>query len=83
MTLVANVTITNAGTGAGTLTISLPFTANGSFAFNGVGRENALTGSMLQGSITAGGTVVNVLNYANATAIATNAQIRMTITYFV
>jgi hypothetical protein len=83
VTMVANVTITNAGTGTGTLTITLPFTANGSFAFNGAGRENALTGYMLQGSISAGGTVVNVVSYTNATAIATSAQIRMTITYFV
>jgi hypothetical protein len=83
ITFVTNVTITNAGTGAGALTVSLPFTANGSYAFNGAGRENALTGFILQGYISAGGTVVNIVNYSNATAIATNAQIRMTITYTV
>jgi hypothetical protein len=83
ITFVTNVTITNAGTGSGALTVSLPFTANGSYAFNGAGRENALTGFMLQGYISAGGTVVNIVNYSNATAIATNAQIRMTITYTV
>ena len=83
VTMVANVTITAAGTGAGTLTITLPFTANASYNFNGTGRENALTGSQLQGSITGGGSVVNVVNYANASVIATNAQMRMTITYFV
>jgi len=83
VTLTTYVVITNAGTGAGTLTITLPFTANGNIAFSGTGRENALTGVALQANITAGGTVVNVVNYANATVIATNAQVRNTITYFV
>ena len=83
VTVTANVTITNAGTGAGTLTITLPFTANGGFSFSGAGRENALTGNMLQANISAGGTVMNVVAYNNVTAIATSAQIRATITYFV
>lgn len=83
VTVVANVTVTNAGTGAGALTITLPWTANGSYAFNGSGRENALTGYMLQAYISAGGTVVNSVRYDNTSAIATNAQIRVTITYFV
>jgi hypothetical protein len=83
VTVVANVTVTNAGTGAGALTITLPWTANGSYAFNGSGRENALTGHMLQAYISAGGTVVNAVRYDNASVIATNAQIRVTITYFV
>jgi hypothetical protein len=83
VTVVANVTVTNAGTGAGAITITLPWTANGSYAFNGAGRENALTGYMLQAYIAAGDTVVNAVRYDNTTAIATNAQIRVTITYFV
>jgi hypothetical protein len=83
VTIVANVTITNAGTGAGALTVTLPWTANGSYAFNGAGRENALTGYMLQAYISAGGTVVNAVRYDNTSAIATNAQIRVTATYFV
>lgn len=82
ITVVANVTITNAGTGAVALTITLPWTANGSYAFNGSGRENFLTGNMLQAYIAAGGAVVNVVEYDNTTAIATDAQIRVTITYF-
>lgn len=83
VTLVANVTITDAGTGAATCTISLPFTNNASVVSNGVGRENAISGALLQGSISLSGTVVNVLKFDNSTAIATNAQIRITITYFV
>lgn len=83
VTLIANVTITNAGTGAATCTISVPFTNNATVVANGVGRENAISGALLQGSISASGTVVNVLKFDNSTAIATNAQIRITITYFV
>ena len=80
--VVANVTITNAGTGAGSLNISLPFTASGSFAFSGAGREN-VSGVMLQVNVSAAGTVMNVWTYTNATAIATSAQFRATVTYFV
>lgn len=75
-------TITNAGTGAGALTITLPFT-NGTVVACGVGRENALTGHQLQASVPAGSANMGVFNYANATAIATNAQIRVSMTYFV
>jgi hypothetical protein len=83
VTVTSLVTITNAGTGAGTLTVSLPFTANGNIPFSGTGRENALTGNALQCNITAGGTVANVVNASNTTVIATGAQVRSTVTYFV
>lgn len=77
-----SVTITNAGTGTGSLDVPLPFT-NGPAIANGCGRENALTGSQLQARVTASGTSMNIQTYANATAIATNAQIRASMTYFV
>lgn len=83
VTLTTYVVITDAGTGAGSLTITLPFTASGSIAFSGTGRENALTGDALQANISAGGTDVNVVRYNNTTVIATNAQVRSTVTYFV
>jgi hypothetical protein len=83
VTVTSFVTITNAGTGAGSLTISLPYTASGSIAFAGTGRENALTGNALQANISAGGTVMNVVQYNNITVIATSAQVRSTVTYFV
>lgn len=83
VTVTSFVTITNSGTGAGTLTITLPFTASGSIAFAGTGRENALTGNALQANISAGGTVMNVVQYNNVTVIATSAQVRSTVTYFV
>jgi hypothetical protein len=77
-----SVTITNAGTATGSLDVPLPFT-NGPANANGTGRENALTGSQLQARVAASGTDMNIQTYANATAIATNAQIRATMTYFV
>ena len=77
-----SVTITNAGTGAGALNVPLPFT-NGAAIANGTGRENALTGSQLQARVNASGTDMNIQTYANTTAIATNAQIRASMTYFV
>ena len=77
-----SVTITNAGTATGSLVVPLPFT-NGAAISNGTGRENALTGSQLQARVAASGTDMNIQTYANATAIATNAQIRATMTYFV
>ena len=77
-----SVTITNAGTGAGTLNVPLPFT-NGAANANGTGRENALTGTQLQARVAASGTDMNIQTYANTTAIATNAQIRASMTYFV
>jgi hypothetical protein len=75
-------TITDAGTGGGSLDVSLPFT-NGAVIANGCGRENALTGYMLQSRVSSGSSTMNIQNYVNATAIATNAQIRVSMTYFV
>ena len=84
VTVVVNSTITNAGTGGGALSVAgLPYANNGSFNYNGVGRENALTGYILQASLTAGASTISIINYSNVTAIATNAQIRATLTYSV
>jgi hypothetical protein len=77
-----SVTITNAGTATGSLDVPLPFT-NGAANANGTGRENALTGAQLQARVAGAGTSMNIQTYANLTAIATNAQIRATMTYFV
>jgi hypothetical protein len=77
-----SVTITNAGTASGSLDVPLPFT-NGAAIANGTGRENALTGSQLQSRVNASTATMNIQTYANTTAIATNAQIRATMTYFV
>lgn len=82
VTINFSVTITNAGTGTGSLDVPLPFT-NGAAIANGCGRENALTGAQLQARVAAAGTNMNIQTYANATAIGTNAQIRASMTYFV
>lgn len=77
-----DITITNAGTGSGTLNVSLPFT-NGAIICNGTGRENALTGAQLQTRVLASVATMNVQTYANSTVIATNAQVKAMIFYFV
>jgi len=77
-----SVTITNAGTASGSLDVPLPFT-NGAAIANGTGRENALTGVQLQSRVNASTATMNIQTYANTTAIATNAQIRATMAYFV
>ncbi|CAB4134421.1 hypothetical protein UFOVP272_60, partial [uncultured Caudovirales phage] len=42
-----------------------------------------VTGNQLQSRINSADTSINIVNYANATCIATNAQVRVTIAYFV
>lgn len=73
-------TITNAGTGAGILDFSLPFTAS-FYASNG-GVDFTQTGRTCSGYIATGGNVVRVLNYDGSTFIATNRTINISITYF-
>ena len=77
-----DLTITNAGTGSGSLDVTLPFN-NGSVIANGTGRENALTGYQLQCRVAASSGTMNIQTYSNTTTIATNAEIRVSMTYFV
>jgi hypothetical protein len=56
------VTITTNGTGSGFVKATLPFTA-GSGQYGLAGRENASTGAMLQGFITAAATTVAIFKY--------------------
>lgn len=83
VTVIANVVITNAGTAAGSCNITLPFANNATVSANGVGRENAVSGALLQGAVGATTSEVVVRKFDNTTPIATNAQIRINITYFV
>lgn len=76
-----DLTITNAGTASGSLDVTLPFT-NGSVIANGTGRENALTGYQLQCRVLSSSSTMNIQTYSNTTPIATNAQIRASMTYF-
>lgn len=83
VTVSALITITNAGTGAGALIVAgLPFPI-GTFSCVGVGREDGLTGSLLQFKAQASTSQLYGYNYANATFIATNAVVVLTATYFV
>jgi hypothetical protein len=69
------VIITNAGTGGSFLSISLPFTVkNNAGTPVGAGREDALTGKMLQIQSIINSTSARIYNYDNSTVIATNAQ---------
>jgi hypothetical protein len=72
-----SVTITNKGTGTAGLKVTLPFTCVSTSI--GSGRENAVTGVMCQ--LTAFSTYCNILDYSNATIIATNNIILGSITY--
>ncbi|MGU3417637.1 hypothetical protein [Methylobacterium sp. D54C] len=59
-----NINIANNGSGAGSLSVALPFTAGGDTCIL-AGREAASTGKMLQGLIVSGATTMAVLNYDN------------------
>lgn len=71
----AQVTLTNHGTGGGALQITLPTTAGylGTFA----GRENALTGHQLQGSVFTASNLLTIFKYDGSSLIATGAQVRI------
>jgi hypothetical protein len=58
------VSITTNGTAAGVVAVSLPVTAHPSGAFAGCGRENNVTGKMLQ-VIQGSTTFVSIINYDN------------------
>ena len=69
------VTITNAGTAAGVLQATLPTTA-ANVALS-VGRENAATGYMVQGSISPASNILSIIRYDNITIIASGAVVRI------
>jgi hypothetical protein len=72
-------TITNNGTGAGSVGISLPVTALEIGAV-GVGRENAATGAMIQGFI-GSTTLVSLFTSSNSYPGGTNYIINFSMTY--
>jgi parallel beta-helix repeat protein len=69
-----DVTIPTNGTGATSLRFGLPATAAGR-VFTLAGREDNLTGAMLQGVIEGGGSVISVRKYDNSYPGADNARI--------
>ena len=66
-----SITITDAGTGAGYLQVTLPTTSGGAQMLNG---RETLTGAQLQGQVT-GASQVLIRKYDTSSAIATGAQI--------
>lgn len=78
-------TVTTVGSASGQVTFTLPFTANNGTGSGKVvvnGREDAVSGKMLQGLIGAGGANVIVTNYDNTSAIAAGAQMIVSGSYF-
>jgi len=75
--------LTNIGTASGALYLSLPFTsANpGAFAWVGAGRENSLTGSMLQCVVYENTSNVAIYLYNNTTVITNSHNPRGTVVF--
>ena len=79
LTFVLTINITNNGTGAGAIAITLPVSAvQGAVA---CGRENGVTGAMLQGII--GGSNMTVWTYHNQYPGVTNGVLTISGTYVV
>jgi len=78
------VTITDNGTGAGVLRVTdLPIPASSTTGSTLVGRENGVSGNMLQGFVTPGTTILAIREYDNTYAGATGAQIYISGFYYV
>ena len=73
------ITITNNGTGSGAVQLNLPFQSAEKAV--GVGRENAVTGSMLQILSSTSSSNIIVWNYSNGYPGGTNYEIIGTLTY--
>lgn len=74
--------ITNNGTGAGIVSIALPFPAAASGLYACVsGQETASTGKGLTGTIASGASSMNVVNYDNTYAGGTGHQVQVSATY--
>lgn len=82
VSIIFQVNITNAGTGAGVLSVTLPIT-NGSSIAVGCGTEYNNTVKMLQGYVLASAASISIVTYDNGSLIATNAQVFFSMTYFV
>ncbi|MGQ0589348.1 MAG: hypothetical protein ACT4N8_07440 [Sphingosinicella sp.] len=69
------ITITTAGTATGVLTATLPATAAAAFTF--AGRENSVTGSMVQGNVSAASGLLSITRYDSASIIGDGRAIRI------
>jgi hypothetical protein len=79
----AKITISNAGTGAGTLIVTLPVTAQTRSGAEWIGAalEGTTTGYSGWGSVLSGATAINLRNYIFGTFIGTGNTISFTVTY--
>lgn len=77
----AVISITNNGTGAGALTVTLPIAITQTFVC--AGRENAVNGNMLQGLGVSGGSSMNVFTYNNTYPGVTGGSLILSGTYVV
>lgn len=76
----ANITITNNGTGAGNVTMTLPVTALNTSTVNCYGRADGVSGKSLQG-INATTTQLAIFNYDNSYPGSTNEILKLSATY--
>ena len=82
ITAVFKVNITNNGTGTGALYVTVPFTPSTTVSI-GAGRENAVTGSMLQIVTIASDVRTIVYTYNNLYPVTTGSEVLATVSYFV
>jgi len=82
VTATTQFTITSAGTGAGALNVTLPYTA-GTQVSAGSAFESSLTGNAGSTWVSSGSTTMRVAAYNNLTYCVTNYVVTATATYFV
>jgi hypothetical protein len=73
--LTFDITITNKGTGTGTLYVTLPSGMVCNYASGGAGREVAVSGTTFACIVYGDGTTFGIYKYDNGTIIATNARV--------
>lgn len=81
VTATVEVSITNNGTGATAIDISLPFASAATYSYAGAGRESVLTGHMLQCLAGPSSSFVRVYKYDGTYPGGTGATLFLTITY--
>lgn len=78
-----NAAVTNNGTGAGHITMSLPFTSSATGGAPGCGRENSVTGNMLQCIVYNSSAVLYVFKYDSTYPAGTGYSLFLSIVYSV
>ena len=76
-----NISITTAGTAAGTIYATLPFTSAARIQIGGYGMEVNSTGNMLKGYIPASSTQLQITTYSNGSTIGDGYSPILTVVY--